>query len=154
MEGDQGNIEEQQRLNNEEQKQKRFIPELGKLPWYFKIALFFVAIFLISLPYILMEQPNPFNQAVAAYDSLCKMKENNDINGISHMIDPSWNGKDVKKTVAALECVPRSKGYKLFIKVDPEKHYILLVKGHDKAIRVRFSMDDKQMRWLPVIRKP
>lgn len=143
MEEDQANIEGQQR--------KRLIPELSKLPWFIQVPLLLVAIFIIVLPYILMQQKNPFNQAVAAYDSLCKMKHDGDQKGISSMISSAWEGKKagISQAVKALQCVHRGKEYKLFIKVDQEKHYILLLKGHGMVIRVRFAMEHDKMRWLP-----
>jgi len=136
----------------EERKRKRFIPELSKLPWFLQIPLFFVAIFIIGLPYIIMQRPNPFNQAVAEYDGLCEMKRNKDIDGISKLISHDWKGKkgQILQAVQGLKCVHRSKAYKLFIRVDAEKHYILLLKGHGNAIRVRFAMENDKMQWLPL----
>lgn len=137
--------------NSEGGQNKRFIPELSKLPWYLQVLLFLVAIFLIALPYIVMEQKNPFNQAVAMYDKICHLKQAHDVKGIATLIAPGWEGKksQVKQVVTSLKCVPRREGYKLFIKEDEQKHYILLLRGHGQAIRVRFVMDHKRMMWLP-----
>ena len=145
-------METNQSDSNIEQR-KRFIPELSKLPWYLQVLLFLVAIFLIALPYIVMEQKNPFNQAVAVYDKICRMKEAHDVPGIASMIAPGWEGKksQVKQVVARLKCVDRRNGYKLFIKEDEKKHYILLLRGHGQAIQVRFIMDHDRMMWLPVL---
>ena len=141
--------------NSDSGQGKRFIPELSKLPWYLQVLLFLVAIFLIALPYIVMEQKNPFNQAVAMYDRVCRMKQAHDLKGIATLIAPGWEGKksQIKQVVMSLKCVPRRKGYKLFIKEDVQKHYILLLRGHGQAIQVRFVMDHDRMLWLPVLQK-
>ena len=129
---------------------KRFIPELGKLPWFFKIPLFFVALFLISMPYILMHQSNPFNQAVATYDKICKYKQNQDVTSIKSLISANWDHRDLQGCINRLDCVQRRQpGWKLYIRQDPDKAYTLMLKRRDHTVMVRFSMENNRMMWLP-----
>ena len=142
---------EENRTETEGFTQKRFIPELGKLPWFLKIPLFFVAIFLISMPYILMQQKNPFNQSVAAYDQLCKYKQDRNLSAIGEMVSPRWSGttKELQTCVDTLQCVKRRNGWKLFIREDEDQGYTLMLKGHNRAVMVRFDLNGGRMLWIP-----
>ena len=134
-----------------ENQARGFIPDLGKLPWFLKIPLFLVALFLIAMPYILIQQKNPFNQAVATYDALCRYKQANDMVGVAGLLAPQWSGtrQEIRARLTKLQCVPRRDGYKLFIREDGTNEFTLLIKGHGQAVMVRFMLNDGRMKWLP-----
>lgn len=130
-------------------------------PWWQLLIVLAFGLLLAAAPFIYMREGNPYAQAVATYDQMCRARAAGDFQAIRKMLSARTlviSNPDLERHVALWKCPDRAQADLTWeaLPHDPaapgERHHLVITDRADQTVSdtLRFVRESDGMRWDPM----